>query len=415
MSDIVRLPGRRHDPPDHQQPDRLHHVARSSPARSPYCTRRGQDGPGADLPRERRRPRGLRARGRAWPSSTARRSTRTSSSTWSATAATATTRATTRATRSRSCTRPSTSGAACASCSSRRSCKRGELTLDEAEAALADFQRRLQVALDETRADARRRRSRPPSRRRRWACCPTSRPASTAPCSTRSSTTSPPTREGFTPHPKLVPPVRDPGQAVPRGAARSSGPRPRRWPSARWCSRAPTCAWPARTAAGARSASATPRLVDYETERAWMPLQRPARRHGQVLGLRLAAVGVRRRRASSTATRSPTRTRWCCGRRSSATSSTAPRSSSTSTSWPPRTSGARRPASSCCCPTASRARAPSTRSARIERFLTLCRRGQHPGRATPRPRRSTSTCCGARCAATSASRWSCSRRSGRCA
>ena len=34
------------------------------------------------------------------------------------------------------------------------------------------------------------------------------------------------------------------------------------------------------------------------------------------------------------------------------------------------------------------------------------RRGQHPGRATRRRRRSTSTCCAGRCSATSASRWS---------
>ena len=46
-------------------------------------------------------PEGLRARGRAWRSSTARSSTRTSSSTCGATAATGTTRATTPATRSR--------------------------------------------------------------------------------------------------------------------------------------------------------------------------------------------------------------------------------------------------------------------------------------------------------------------------
>ena len=48
---------------------------------------------------------------------------------------------------------------------------------------------------------------------------------------------------------------------------------------------------------------------------------------------------------------------------------------------------------------APRLRGPGSRAlvARIERFLTLARRGQHPGRATPRPRRSTSTCCGARC------------------
>ena len=36
----------------------------------------------------------------------------------------------------------------------------------------------------------------------------------------------------------------------------------------------------------------------------------------------------------------------------------------------------------------------------------VVRRGQHPGLPTPRRRRSTSTCCAARCAATSASRWS---------
>ena len=40
---------------------------------------------------------------------------------------------------------------------------------------------------------------------------------------------------------------------------------------------------------------------------------------------------------------------------------------------------------------------PEHSSARIERFLTAGRRGQHPARATPRRRRSTSTCCAARC------------------
>ena len=101
-------------------------------------------------------------------------------------------------------------------------------------------------------------------------------------------------------------------------------------------------------------------LVDYQCEAEHVPLGRAGPGPGVVPDLRLAAVGVRRPRASTTATRSPTPTRWCCGRRSSATSSTAARSSSTSSSWPPRTSGARRAASCCCCPTASRARARST-------------------------------------------------------
>ena len=108
----ARLPHRRHDPRGRQQPGRLHHLARLV-AVQPLLHRRGADGPGADLPRQRRRPRGLHP-GAAWPSSTARRSTRTSSSTWSATAAAATTRATTRRTPS-SCTTSSSRSARSAS------------------------------------------------------------------------------------------------------------------------------------------------------------------------------------------------------------------------------------------------------------------------------------------------------------
>ena len=95
-----RLPHRRHRPPRHQQPARLHHHPGVGPLLG-LRHRRGQDGPGADLPRQRRRPRGVRPGRPGWPSPSARRSTRTSSSTWSATAATATTRATTRASPSR--------------------------------------------------------------------------------------------------------------------------------------------------------------------------------------------------------------------------------------------------------------------------------------------------------------------------
>ena len=94
------LPRRRHRPPHHQQPARLHDAARVGPLVG-VRHRRGQDGPGADLPRERRRSRGLRPGGPAGLRLPPGSSTRTSSSTWSATGATATTRATTRATRSR--------------------------------------------------------------------------------------------------------------------------------------------------------------------------------------------------------------------------------------------------------------------------------------------------------------------------
>ena len=55
----ARLRDRRHRPPGHQQPARLH----DQPGVGPVVGlrhRRGQDGPGPDLPRQRRRPRGLR-------------------------------------------------------------------------------------------------------------------------------------------------------------------------------------------------------------------------------------------------------------------------------------------------------------------------------------------------------------------
>ena len=61
-------------------------------------------------------------------------------------------------------------------------------------------------------------------------------------------------------------------------------------------------------------------LVDYETGKTWVPIATLAGKKAQVLGVRLAAVGVRRPSGSSTATRWPRRTRSCCGRPSSATS-----------------------------------------------------------------------------------------------
>ena len=89
--------------------------------------------------------------------------------------------------------------------------------LDEAEAALADFQHRLQVALDETRAAARRRRSRRPGRRSRSGVLPhvddRRRPRHAR------RDLRPPHRLPGRLHapPQAGPPVRDPGQAVPRG------------------------------------------------------------------------------------------------------------------------------------------------------------------------------------------------------
>ena len=240
--------------------------------------------------------------------------------------------------------------------------KRGDITLEEAEQALDDFQRRLQAALDETRDRTRRRRG-----------------ASAKP---------PPPPVGVLPHvetgvdratldriyaalshrarglhtsTRSWPSSSRPATQDVRATARSTGRSPRRWRSARCCSRAPTSASPARTPGGARSASATPVLVDYDDRRRVRAARRPRRRPGASSGSTTRCCRSTPRSASSTATRSCTRTRSWSGRRSSATSSTAPRSSSTSSSSPPRTSGARRRASCCCSRTATRARAPSTR------------------------------------------------------
>ena len=54
----ARVPHRRHDPRHREQPGRLHHLA-GVVALVDVLHRRGPDGAGADLPRERRRPRGV--------------------------------------------------------------------------------------------------------------------------------------------------------------------------------------------------------------------------------------------------------------------------------------------------------------------------------------------------------------------
>ena len=72
----ARLPHRRHRARDRQQPGRLHHRPASS--RSTHVLHRRRQGlPGADLPRQRRRPRGVRARRASSPSSSARSSAAT--------------------------------------------------------------------------------------------------------------------------------------------------------------------------------------------------------------------------------------------------------------------------------------------------------------------------------------------------
>ena len=181
-----RLPRRRHDPPDHQQPDRLHDGAGVRPLVA-VLQRRGQDRAGADLPRQRRRPRGVRARGpaglRVPPAVPQGRRHR---------------HVVLPAPRSQRGRRPELHPAADVQ-GDRRAPQRAQAVRRVARQARRHHRstrpsrrsptsrRKLQVALDETRAAGDRRRSRRPARPSRSACCRTSRPASSAARSTGSS------------------------------------------------------------------------------------------------------------------------------------------------------------------------------------------------------------------------------------
>ena len=130
-------------------------------------------------------------------------------------------------------------------------------------------------------------------------------------------------------------------------------------PSARCSSRAPRCASPGRTAGAAPSCSATRCSSTRRTPPSGPRCSTSARARASS-GSTTACCPSSRPWASSTATPSSGPTRWCSGRRSSATSSTARRPSSTSSSRARSRSGASAPRSCCCCRTATRARGPTT-------------------------------------------------------
>ena len=185
--------------------------------------------------------------------------------------------------------------------------------------------------------------------------------------------------EGFTVHPKLR-------RCCRSGAAMTARRRHRlgAWAS---CSPSARCCWratPVRLAGqDSRRGTFVQRhavLIDKHTGRGVDAAAVPRRRTRPGSGSTTRCCPSSRRWASSTATRSRARTRWCCGRRSSATSSTARRRSSTSSS-PPREQkwgqrSSRRPAA------AARLRGPGPRPLlRPHRAVPAdVRRGQHDGR-----------------------------------
>ena len=235
---------------------------------------------------------------------------------------------------------------------------RGDITLEEAEQALQDFQGQLEKVFTEVReaTSAPGRRPHVPDAAGR---VPGRRAHRGLPGGRQADRRVP----GQHPRPRHRPPAAAAAAAAPRGDDRGRHDRlgHGRDPRHRLAAAGghPGPARPARTPAAAPSASAT-RCSSTGRPARTTPRCCTSRTTRPATTSTTRCSASTRRWASSTATRWPARTRWSCGRRSSATSSTARRPSSTSSSPPPSRSGARPPASPCCCRTATRARARTT-------------------------------------------------------
>ena len=249
--------------------------------------------------------------------------------------------------------------------------RRGDITLDEAEQALDDFNASLQVVLDEVRGEPSLAPTELPAPdpgpgdapsvetgRGRRTCC-TRCPPSCARCPT-----------GFMIHPKLARQFEQRDKVVADGEVD--------WALGEALAIGSLCYEGVNvrlTGQDTRRGTFSQRhavLVDYATGEEYVPWPTSAtvctasarrwsrRGHGQLHRPRLAALRVRRRRLRVRLLGRGARGPGGLGGAVRRLRQRRRRSSSTTSWWRPRTSGARRPGSCCCCPTATRARAPST-------------------------------------------------------
>ena len=400
LRDDQGLPRRRHDPPRHQQPARLHHAARVGPLVG-VLHRRRQDGAGADLPRERRRPRGVRPGGPAGlrlpPAVPQGRRDR---------------HGLLPAPRPQRGRRPELHAAAHVQADRRpplgaqalhRGARQAGRHHDRGGRAGA---RRLPGP---AAGGARARPGRAPPeghrgprrRRRRSACCPTSTTGVDRDDARRASTTRCRRRPRASPSTRSWPSSSRPATKMFARRARSTG------------RSAEALAFGSLLLEGTdirlagqdtRRGTFSPaprrarRLRDRRRVRARWPTSTPTRRKFWIYDSLLSRVRRARLRVRLLG-RQQGRAR-ARGRRSSATSSTAPRSSSTSTSSPPRTSGARPSGLVLLLPARLRGPGPRALARPASSGSSRCAPRTTSRSPTPRPRRSTSTCCAARCAAT---------------
>ena len=239
---------------------------------------------------------------------------------------------------------------------------RGDITMEEAEAALRDFQQQLERAFTETR-DAATRPGRARHRAQARAGGPPGQPPGRAHCGTG--------RGGQADHRHPGQPARrlhrPPAAEAAAGAARGHG-RGRRDRLGHRRAAGHGLAGHRRPHGAAAGPGHPARHVRPAARGAGRPAERPGAhaaeavrlRPGQVLRIRLAAVGVRGHGLRVRLLGGPAGRAGLLGSAVRRLRRAARRRSSTSSSAPASRSGASAPASSCCCRTATTARARTT-------------------------------------------------------